>query len=135
MKTVFEVSAQRLIKTAAEGLKALPEMKPPAWVGYVKSGAHAERAPEEPDFWFVRSASLLRQIYVNGPVGVSVFRRHYGGKKKHVVSREHHTKAGGNIIRKSLQALEKAGLVEKKREGRIATSKGKAFLNGIAKTL
>jgi len=134
MKTVFDVPAQKLIHASAEKLKGLPEMKPPAWVGYVKSGAHAERAPDSPDFWYVRAASLLRQVYIGGPAGVSVFRRHYGGKKKHRVRREHRAIAGGNIIRKALQALDKAGLTEKKREGRIVTAKGKAFLNGIART-
>ena len=72
MKTVFDVPAQKLISAAAEKLKALPEMRPPQWVGFVKTGAHAERAPDSPDFWYVRAASLLRQVYVNGPVGVSV---------------------------------------------------------------
>ncbi|MDD5318073.1 MAG: 30S ribosomal protein S19e [Candidatus ainarchaeum sp.] len=135
MKTVFDVPAGRLIPAAAEKLKALPEMRPPAWVGFVKSGAHAERAPDQPDFWYLRAASILRQVYVNGPVGVSVFRRHYGGKKKHRVRREHRAIAGGNIIRKALQALDKAGLTEKKREGRVASAKGKALLNGVAKAL
>jgi small subunit ribosomal protein S19e len=134
MRTVFDVPADKLISAAAEKLKGMPEMKPPEWMGFVKSGAHAERAPEQPDFWYIRSASLLRQVYANGPVGVSEFRRHYGGKKSHTVAREHKVKAGGNIIRKALQALESAGLVEKKKEGRVVTAKGRKLLDALAKS-
>ena len=133
MKTVFDVSANKLIADAAEKLKGMPELKPPQWIGLVKSGAHKERAPQQPDFWYLRCASLLRQVYINGPVGVSIFRRHYGGAKGHTVQRSHKTKAGGNVIRKALQALEKGGFVEKKKEGRVVTGKGKSFLDRIAR--
>ena len=135
MRNVFDVPADRLIAGAAEKLKAVPDIKPPAWMAYAKTGAHKERAPEQPDFWYLRCASLVRQIYIDGPVGVSKFRRHYGGAKGHTVQRAHKKVAGGNIIRKALQQIEKAGFVEKKKEGRIITGKGKSFLDGIAKGL
>jgi len=135
MKNVFDVPADRLIAGAAERLKEVAEIKPPAWMAYVKSGAHRERAPEQEDFWYLRCASILRQVYINGPVGVSEFRRHYGGAKGHTVSRSHKTKAGGSIIRKALQQLEKAGLLEKKKEGRLISGKGKSLLDGVAKGL
>ena len=135
MKNVFDVPAGKLIAATAEKLKSVPELKPPAWIHYVKSGAHKERAPEQPDFWYMRCASILRQIYLKGPVGVSIFRRHFGGAKGHTVQRSHKTKAGGNIIRKSLQALEKAGLVDRSRAGRSVTAKGKAFVDGVARHL
>jgi len=135
MKTVFDVPAARLIAETAGKLKEKPEMKPPKWIGFVKAGPGNERAPEQPDFWYVRCASMLRQIYVNGPLGVSNLRKHYGTQKKHTVARKHKMKAGGNIIRKALQAMEKASLIEHKKEGRVIAAKGKALLDGIAKTL
>ena len=135
MKNVFDVPAGKLIAATAEKLKSVPELEPPAWIHYVKSGAHKERAPDQPDFWYLRCASVLRQVYISGPVGVSVFRRHYGGAKGHTVKRAHKTKAGGNIIRKSLQALEKAGLLERSRAGRSVTAKGKSFVDGAARNL
>ena len=135
MKTVFDVPADKLIAAASGKLKSVSELKPPEWVGFVKSGAHRERAPDQPDFWYIRAASLLRQVYLNGPLGVSVFRKHYGGAKGHTVKRAHSTRAGGSIIRKALIGLEKAGLVDKKKEGRVITAKGKSFLDGVAKGL
>lgn len=135
MKSVFDVPADRLIANAAAKLKDVPEVKPPAWMPYAKSGTHRERAPEQPDFWYIRCASILRQAYINGPVGVSELRRHYGGAKGHTVKRAHKRRAGGNIIRKAFQQLEKAGLVEKKKEGRVISGKGKSFLDGISRGL
>ncbi len=137
MKTIFDVPADRLIAGAAEKLKDMPEITPPAWMGYAKTGAHKERAPEQPDFWYIRCGSLLRQVYMNGPVGVGEFRRHYGGAKQHTVKRAHKKKAGGSVIRKALQQLEKAGLIEKKSVagkviGRVVSGKGKALLDGVA---
>ncbi|MBI3035737.1 40S ribosomal protein S19, partial [Candidatus Woesearchaeota archaeon] len=50
--------------------------------------------------------------------------------------KEHFFKGSGNILRKSLQQLEKAGFVKFAEKGvhkgRIATPKGKAFLDKIA---
>ena len=135
MKTVFDVPADKLIAKVKERLKEIPEVKAPEWLRFVKSGSHKERSPEQPDFWHIRCASLLRQVYLNGPIGVSEFRKHYGGRKRRGVARKRKGKASGSIIRKALQQLEKAGLVEKKKEGRVVTPKGRAFLDAAAREI
>jgi len=134
MVTVYDVPANRLIKMAAEKLRDFPEVTPPQWVAYAKSGAHAIRAPEGADFWYVRCASLLRSVYMKSPTGVSRLKTKYGGRKKRGSRPEHHADAGGSMIRKALQQLEKAGLMEqKKKKGRIISAKGRSFLDSIAK--
>ena len=75
---------------------------------------------------------MLRQVYINGPVGVSALRTKYGAKKAHVVSRHHHFRAGGSIITDALNSLEKAGLVKKGKKGREITPAGKSFLDKVA---
>ena len=134
MVTAYDVEAAKLIKGAAEKLKKENLVKPPAWVAYVKTGAHKERAPESPDFWYMRCASLLRRIYMDGPVGVSKLRKAYGGRKHRGAAAERHARAGGSIIRKALQQLESAGLVEKKGKGRIIAKKGRALIDSVAKS-
>ncbi|MBI4399501.1 30S ribosomal protein S19e [Candidatus Micrarchaeota archaeon] len=131
MVTVYDVRAEDLIKKAVEKLKELGEIKPPEYVKYVKTGTDKERAPESKDFWYIRCASLLRKIYLT-PTGVSKLRVYYGGRKEHSVGREHHADAGGSIIRKGLQQLEKLGFIAKGKKGRVITSKGRAFLDNIA---
>jgi len=134
MTTVFDVDARKLVEKAAGKLKAIPEIKAPAWMAFVKSGASRQRAPEQKDFWYLRCASMLRKIYIDGSKGVSRLRTAYGSKKNATVRRSHFMKSGGSIIRKGLQQLEKAGLLTKpKTGGRVLTAKGRALLDASAK--
>ncbi|MCL4383381.1 MAG: 30S ribosomal protein S19e [Candidatus Marsarchaeota archaeon] len=133
MAYIYEVKPSQLINSAANKLKKI--IAKPEYVNYVKTGANKERMPNDPDFWFVRSASILRQIYINGPVGVSRLRTKYGSRKEHVVHRRHRFNAGGSIIRDILIELEKAEFVKKTSKGRSITSKGQSFLDKISNEL
>lgn len=133
MATVYDVKSSDVVSLAAERLKE--KLKQPAYIGTVKSGAGKERLPASPDFWYTRSASILRQVYVNGPVGVSRLRTKYGNRKEHVVHRKHHVRAGGSIIRDALIGLEKAGYVKNTKLGRVITPAGKSFIDKICKEL
>ena len=112
MTTAYDVPADVLIDRLSGYLKEnIREIQPPEWSGYVKTGSQAERVPQNPDWWYVRSASILRKLYMNGPVGVSRLRKDYGGRKRRGVRPAHFAKAGGNIIRTVLQQLEQAGFL------------------------
>ena len=136
MTTMYDIDSQELILKAAEELKKIPEIKPPVWAPFVKTGMHKERPPMNHDWWYIRTASVLRIIYRLGPIGVSKLRTKYGGKKNRGTKTEHFYKGSGNILRKSLQQLEKAGLVKFAEKGihkgRIITPKGSSFLDKIA---
>jgi len=97
---------------------------------------HKERPPVKDEWWHIRAASVLRQIYRKGPIGVSKLRTTYGGKKNRGYKTEHFYKGSGNIIRKILQQLEAAGFVKKEEKnihkGRVLTAQGKKFLDNIA---
>jgi small subunit ribosomal protein S19e len=70
---------------------------------------------------------------MKGPIGISKLRKEYGGRKRLGVKPSHFRKAGGNIIRTSLQQLELAGLAQKNNnQGRIVTSKGRSLLDAMA---
>ena len=136
MTTVYDVDASELIKKAAEELKSVKEINPPAWADFVKTGMSKERPPADKEWWYMRTASILRTVYMKGPIGVSKLRTKYGGKKNRGVAKERSYKGAGNIIRKAMQQLEKAGFVKQAQagthKGRIATPKGKSFLDKIA---
>ncbi len=132
MVTVYDVTPNKLVAKVAEKLKAM-DIPQPSYIGTVKSGAHAERMPQQKDFWYLRLASLLRNAYVHGNVGVGELRNHYGGKKTRGVKPERKVRAGGSIIRKGMQALEKAGLMTKKKTGRELSAAGKKLLDASAK--
>lgn len=136
MTSAFDVPADKLIEKSAEALKKVDAIKPPVWTTFVKTGAHKERPPMRPDWWYTRVASMLRTVYKMGPIGVSKLRTKYGGKKSRGYKTEHFVKGSGSIARKVLQQLEAAGFVAKvekdKHKGRILTPKGKSFIDKIA---
>jgi len=132
MVTVFDVTPNKLVKKVAEKLKGMGIVQP-EWIGTVKSGSHRERLPQQKDFWYIRMASILRNAYTHGTVGVGKLRSHYGGRKIRGVRPEKKRKAGGSIIRKGMQALETAGLLTKKKKGREISAAGKKLLDASAK--
>ena len=134
MTTAYDVPADVLIDRLSGYLKEnIREIQPPEWSGYVKTGSQAERVPQNPDWWYVRSASILRKLYMNGPVGVSRLRKEYGGRKRRGVRPAHFAKAGGNIIRTVLQQLEQAGLSQKDGiKGRVVSGKGRSLLDAMS---
>ncbi|NIR86729.1 30S ribosomal protein S19e [Candidatus Bathyarchaeota archaeon] len=134
MPTPYDVPASILIENLAQHLKKnVDEIVPPAWSSIVKTGSHASRPPQNPDWWFIRCASLLRKIYAKGPIGVAHLRSEYGGRKDAGVSPEHARMGGGAIIRKALQQLEAAGLTEPSRNrGRVLTKKGRGLLDSLS---
>jgi len=132
MVTAREVDPHKLVNRLKEVLKGFEVIKPLEWVKYVKSGTHRERPPQQKDFWYIRAASILRRVYLDGPVGVERLRSYYGGRKRRGRRPPKFRKASGNIIRKILQQLEKAGLVKKEKKGRVITSKGQKLLDKIA---
>ncbi len=132
MVTVYDIAPNRLIKKVAQKLKDM-NIPAPKWAGSVKSGAHCSRLPQQKDFWYIRLASLLRNAYVHGKVGVGKLRVHYGGRKIRGVKPEKKRKAGGSVIRKGFQSLEKAGLMVKKKKGREISAAGKKLLDSAAK--
>jgi small subunit ribosomal protein S19e len=134
MTTAYDVPADVLINRLSGYLKEnIREIQPPEWADYVKTGSHAERVPQSPDWWYVRSASLLRKLYMNGPIGVSRLRKDYGGRKRRGVRPAHFAKAGGSIIRNILQQLETAGLSQKEGiKGRIVSGKGRSLLDAMS---
>ncbi len=135
MVSAHDVPSAKLISALAEMMKGTPGVEQPAWAKLVKTGSHAERPPSSPDWWFTRAASLLRKLYLHGPVGLGDLERAYGGTKALKYYPKHHRDAGGSSIRKILIQLEQAELVAKTPKGRVLSPKGRAMLDKTSKEL
>jgi len=124
----------RLIEKVAAYLKENKVIEPPQWAMFVKTGVHKERPPQNPDWWYIRAAAIMRKLYLKGPIGVSRLRTAYGGRHRRGHRPPKFAKGSGAIIRKILQQLEEAGLAEKAdRKGRVLTKKGRELLEEAAK--
>lgn len=134
MAKVYDVPADILIKRLTEILKN-EDIKPPEWIVYVKTGSHRERPPQNHDWWYPRCASLLRKIYLYGPIGVNELCKEYGGARRsvHGYGSSSHKDAGGAIIRTAIHGLEKLDYIEKvEKKGRVATKQGMKKLDRLA---
>lgn len=129
MTDAFQVPHDMLIDKLASTLKSNDSINPPDWVLYVKLGSAKERPPHSNDWWYTRCASLLRKLYVNGPLGLSVLEREYGDKKQIKFSKSHQRDSGQSAIRKPLHQLEQAGLVVKSSKGRMLSGSGHSLLD------
>lgn len=136
MVSAKQANADKLVTAAA--LKLKEKMEIPEWAKFVKTGAGKERQPDNSEWWYIRSASVLRKIYLNGPIGVQRLRSIYGNLKNRGHKPSHFKRGSGKILRVILQDLEKTGYVaqnKKGKKGRIVTSDGQKFLDHIAKDI
>ncbi len=102
----------------------------------MKTGAHKERAPDSPDWWYVRCASVLRKIYLKGPIGTERLRIEYGGRKRRGARPNKFHKGSGAIVRTVLQQLERAGFVKKRgNKGREMTDIGRSYMDKLSTAL
>jgi small subunit ribosomal protein S19e len=135
MTTVYDVPPDKLVKIVGEKLKKNKAISLPKWGMNVKTGAHKESTPQDADWWWVRCASVLRQIYLHGPVGVSRLRTYYGGRVNRGVKKERFRLASGKILREMLSQLERAGFVTTTKRGRKISPEGQKFLDNTAHEL
>jgi small subunit ribosomal protein S19e len=131
MPTPYDVPSSSLIERLAQYLRSnVDSVKPPSWAPFAKTGTHVQRAPDNPDWWYIRSASLLRKVYMKGPIGLEHLKSDYGGRKDRGFRPEHTRKGGGAIVRNGLKQLETAGLVTTmKGRGRVVTPEGRKLLD------
>lgn len=135
MAKAYDIPADKLISKIAENLKKDKKLEPLPWIAFVKTGCHVDKIPQNKDWWYLRCASLLRKVYIHGPVSISDLKSVYGGKKQIGYNLAHHKDAGGAIIRKALQQLESSGYIVKKARGRVLSDEGMKRIDRIATDL
>jgi small subunit ribosomal protein S19e len=134
LPTPYNVPAPDFIQRLAKYIKDnIDQVQPPPWSQIAKTSSHTTRQPEDPEWWFIRAASIMRKIYIYGPIGTQQLRADYGGRTGGKVHREHVRQGSGSNIRKIMQQLETAGLIEAdKNKGRIMTKDGRRTLDKLA---
>merc|ERR1712094_132909 len=80
--TVKDVSADKFINAFAKHMKQQGRFEVPKWADVVKTGVSKELAPYDPDWLYVRAASVARHVYNRGGSGVGSFRKVYGSQQR-----------------------------------------------------
>ena len=132
MAKAYDVPADLLIGRLTETLKK-EDIVQPSWIPFVKTGTHAVKPPQQSDWYYTRCASLLRKIYLHGPIGINDLRSMYGGTKPVGYGGAHHRDAGGAIIRTAVHSLEKLGYLDKvEGKGRTISHEGMKKLDRLS---
>lgn len=139
MTTFYDIPADLLIPALAEKLEAEDKISQPEWADYVKTGVHKERPPEQSNWWFLRSAAILRKVGRMGPIGVNHLSQAFGGPKDRGAAPTRAAAGSRHVIRTCLQQLDDAGLVTSRLNaagtvnmGRILTPAGQKLLDAVA---
>merc|ERR1712087_1004809 len=110
--TVKDVEADKFITAFAQHLKRQGRFEIPKWADVVKTAKFKELPPNDPDWLYVRTASMVRKIYIRGGSGVGAFTKVYGKQQRRGTCTNKFSKGSGKICRYILQKLEEMGLVE-----------------------
>jgi len=131
--TVKDVSPHEFVRAYAAHLKRSGKIELPHWTDLVKTATFKELAPYDPDWYYVRAASMARKIYLRHGIGVGAFRKIYGGSQRNGARPPHFCKSSGSIARHILQQLEKMSIIEMDPNGgRRITSSGQRDLDQVA---
>ena len=132
--TVKDAPTREFIVALAAHFKKSGKIELPAWHDLVKTGVAKELCPQDPDWYYVRAASIARKIYLRGGTGVGGLTKVYGSGYRRGVKPSHFQQASSGLIRHMLQQLEEIDLIAKKkdRKGRFITRNGQRELDTIA---
>ena len=128
MTTVYDIPADIFNPALADAMADQEAVSMPDWGQYVKTAVDRERPPTQENWWYLRTAAILRKVAQNGPIGVTQLAQAFGGKKDNGVGPNTPGVASRHIIRTALQQLEAAGLVEKVPTREVETDEGKVQL-------
>lgn len=134
MSHPVDVPPSTLLPRLAQELRGRNSVTPPAWAAFAKTGVHKSKAPVQPDWWYLRSASVLRKIHMRGPVGIERLAAEYGGKRDRGSAPYHARSGSRSITREIVQQLESSGLVRpEKKKGRRLTPEGTKLLDAVSR--
>lgn len=67
--SIKDVDQHEAVKQIAHFLKKSGKVKVPEWSDIVKLGANRQLAPIDPDWYYIRTASIARRLYIRSPTG------------------------------------------------------------------
>merc|ERR1711865_159480 len=97
---VKDVSPHTFVKEYAAYLRTTNKIELPPWVDLVKTATYKELAPYDPDWYYVRAASVARKVYLRQGLGVGGLRKIYGGAAgKNTTCKVHFKRCSGSVMR------------------------------------
>ncbi|KAJ1421469.1 Winged helix DNA-binding domain superfamily [Sesbania bispinosa] len=132
-RTVKDVSPHEFVKAYSAHLKRSGKMELPEWTDIVKTARFKELAPHDPDWYYVRAASMARKIYLRGRSWCWCISEDLWWSQRNGSRPPHFCKSSGAIARHILQQLQNMSIIElDTKGGRRITSSGRRDLDQVA---
>jgi len=125
MTTVFDVPAMELIEKVAGILKENENIVPPEWAKNVKTGVHKELPRQR---WLVVYQIPLQSWEESTPTAYRNWKgsaQYTVGRKETVKTKPQSKRQRFRFARKAVQQLEAAGYLQKVKDGRTVSAKGR----------
>ena len=131
--TMRDVSAYKWIRAMAAHLKQSGKLFVPNCTELMKQSHGNQRAPENPDWYFYRAASVLRHVYIHPGTGYGGLGKAFAIKKNNGSRPEKTVKATRGLLHWVCRSLEGLKLIAKgKAKGRVLTREGRRKADAIA---
>jgi len=131
--TVRDVPAHKWVKAMAQQFKREGKILVPTCTDFIKTSHGRERAPQNPDWYYMRCASVLRRIYKRPGTGYGGLSKAYGNRKNRGSMPERTIRAATGPIHWACKSLEGLKLIAKgKGKGRIVTPEGRKKADTVA---
>ncbi|AAZ10777.1 ribosomal protein S19, putative [Trypanosoma equiperdum] len=131
--TLRDVHPWRWVKICSQHFKQEGKMMVPNCAEIVKTSHGRERAPQNPDWYYIRCAAVLRAVYLRPGVGYGGLSKRFSSKKNRGSRPEITTRASKGLLHWCCKSLTKLELLEKcKGAGHRVTKLGRKVADTIA---
>ena len=109
--TLKDVPVDKFIQKFAEHLKTSVKLEPLFFSFHLKTGHGKTLAPYDPDWYYIRAASIARKIYLKPKIGIGRLSHIYGIKRRKGFRLNKHSRGSRKIIRHIVSELVNADVL------------------------
>ncbi|KAI5148369.1 small subunit ribosomal protein S19e [Enteropsectra breve] len=131
MDSVFRVQPKPLINAIVDTLKSNGNISLPENHDIIKTGHGKQYSPENPDWYYVRMAAIVRQAMRFGTVSRKGLAHRYGIRKNRGVRPTKFARASDFVNHSAIEELKKIGWFNFDNEENILTKEAKDILGEI----
>ena len=134
--TMRDVSSWKWVRAMAAHFKQEGKLFVPSCTELIKTSHGRDRAPQNPDWYYIRCAAVLRRIYMRPGTGTGGLSKPFGNKKNRGSQPEITTRAARGLLHWCCKSLEGLKLIQKgKTSGRCVSKLGRQKADTIASNL
>jgi small subunit ribosomal protein S19e len=131
MEEIYEVGSQDFNEALKSYLKGSEKLVLPTDWDIIKTGRGRERAPEDNDWYYMRTAATVRQLAANGAVTAEFLANKYGNRKNRGVRPSKFVPCDLYLCESVLDNLKNMGWIDPSNKSDMLTDRAKKTVREI----